>query len=508
MITQNIIGYELSDQSQKYVQSFDPAAMTSLPERFAVAAPDDVHRAMDKAIKAWRIYRAMEGSERAAFLRQIADGIEALGDTLVQRIMQETAYPASRIMVERNRTCAQLRMFAQIAEDNAWPSITIDAALPDRTPAPRPELIKTMMSIGPVGVFGASNFPLAYSTAGGDTASALAVGCPVIVKSHDAHPGTNALVAEVIMKAAQATGMPDGVFSSLNGDGMSTGKLLVQHPDTAAVGFTGSRAGGRTLFDLGAQRDTPIPVFAEMGSINPVFVLPGKMKSDPKALAKMLASSITMTVGQFCTNPGLMVAMGNDDTVAFIQAIQDEIRLVEAATMLTPGILMSFHAGISGIREMNGVEMLAYNMDTSSSMAMPVVATTDAGTFLNHKQLHQEIFGPYSLLVLCQNDQEMMDVARHLEGQLTATLHTSEDDIDLSLPLTEILKERVGRIIFNGVPTGVEVCAAMTHGGPYPASTDSRFTAVGHHAIYRWLRPVTFQNVPDSLRNQLANPTN
>ena len=501
MITQNIIGYELSDRSGKYIQSLDPATMISLPERFAVATPADVQLALDKASKAWRIYRNVDGKDRAAFLRRIADDIEALGETLVRRIMSETAYPASRVMVERTRTCAQLRMFAQIAEDDAWRAITIDTALPDRMPAPRPELIKSLFPIGPVVVFGASNFPLAYSTAGGDTASALAVGCPVIVKSHDAHPGTNALVSEVIMNAAKATGMPDGVFSSLNGDGLATGKLLVQHPHTAAVGFTGSRSGGRALFDLGAQRDVPIPVFAEMGSINPVFLLPGKLKQDVAGLAKVLASSITMTVGQFCTNPGLMIAIRDEHTELFIKALHEELKLVEAAAMLTPAILKAYHAGIANVSDLHQVNIQGRESDPSSHIAAPALATTDAETFLSHKELHHEIFGPYSLMVLCRNAREMEEVALHIEGQLTATIHAMEQDLDLAKPLVDILKERAGRLIFNGVPTGVEVCAAMTHGGPYPASTDSRYTAVGHHAIHRWLRPVTFQNVPEFFKN-------
>lgn len=496
MITENIIGFQLSSRSGKFTYATDPASMSNLPEAFAVATIEETDLAVDKAFKAWRIYRNTTGTQRAAFLNEIASGIEALGSELVSRIMQETAYPEARVIVERTRTCAQLRMFASEAEHGHWNKLTIDAALPDRAPSPRPELRKKMMAVGPVVVFGASNFPLAYSTAGGDVASALAVGCPVIVKAHDSHLGTNALVAEVIMEAARKTGMPDGVFSSLIGDGLSTGVQLVQHPLVAAVGFTGSLKGGRALFDLGQQRPKPIPVFAEMGSVNPVFILPGKIKEEAKLLAGQLVNSMTMTSGQFCTKPGILVALEDHHTQQLIIEIKAALEKVPEASLLNEGIFRSFNKGVSQLKEEQGVVFVQDSHSSGNLRASPALATVSADTFLSDPRLQHELFGPYAILVLCSNLDTMLEVASSMEGQLTASVMATADELRETPFLVELLMEKAGRIIFNGVPTGVEVCAAMTHGGPYPASTDSRFTAVGQHAVYRWLRPVTFQNFP------------
>lgn len=496
MITENIIGFQLSSRSGKFTYATDPASMSNLPEAFAVATIEETDLAVDIAFKAWRIYRNTTGTQRAAFLNGIASGIEALGSELVSRIMQETAYPQARVIVERTRTCAQLRMFASEAEHGHWNKLTIDAALPDRAPSPRPELRKKMMAVGPVVVFGASNFPLAYSTAGGDVASALAVGCPVIVKAHDSHLGTNALVAEVIMEAARKTGMPDGVFSSLIGDGLSTGVQLVQHPLVAAVGFTGSLKGGRALFDLGQQRPKPIPVFAEMGSVNPVFILPGKIKEEAKLLAGQLVNSMTMTSGQFCTKPGILVALEDHHTQQLIIEIKAALEKVPEASLLNEGIFRSFNKGVSQLKEEQGVVFVQDSHSSGNLRASPALATVSADTFLSDPRLQHELFGPYAILVLCSNLDTMLEVASSMEGQLTASVMATADELRETPFLVELLMEKAGRIIFNGVPTGVEVCAAMTHGGPYPASTDSRFTAVGQHAVYRWLRPVTFQNFP------------
>jgi NADP-dependent aldehyde dehydrogenase len=497
MITQNIIGYELSALSDRYIYAANASDATSLPESFSIATKSETDLAVNKAYQAWRIFRNTSGKQRADFLNQIAQGIEGLGEKLVNRIIQETAYPEARILGERNRTCAQLRMFAGVALDDQWRDITIDGALPDRTPAPRPDLRKMMMPLGPVVVFGASNFPLAYSTAGGDVASALAAGCPVIVKAHDSHLGTNALVAEVIMKAAKKTGMPDGVFSSLHGDGFETGKQLVLHPLTAAVGFTGSLQGGRALFDLGQQRPKPIPVFAEMGSVNPIFILPGKIKEGAALLAPQLITSMTMTVGQFCTNPGILVAINNDHTKSLIEELKTGLEKVPEATMLNQGIFKSFHKGVASIREEKGIHMVSDPAVGDDKKVAPILATVPAEVFIAHPNLHHEVFGPFSLLVLCENIDQMKMVAEVMEGQLTSSVFAANQEKEDVHSMIEILVEKAGRIIINGVPTGVEVCAAMTHGGPFPASTDSRFTAVGHHSIRRWIRPVTFQNFPE-----------
>ena len=499
MITQNIIGYELSGKSAKRIYAADPAAGTTLPEEFYPATSEEVDLALTKAKSAWYELRFMEGKQKALFLQKIAEGIEALEDQLINRIKLETAYPEARIITERNRTCAQLRMYAEVAEKEEWRDITIDPALPERNPLPRPELRRMMMSIGPVIVFGASNFPLAYSTAGGDVTSALAAGCPVIVKAHDSHLGTNALVAEVIMKAAQDSGMPDGVFSSLNGDGFETGNKLVQHQLTAAVGFTGSLAGGRALFDLGQKREVPIPVFAEMGSVNPVFLLPGKIKEDVKSLVPMLSASMTTTLGQFCTKPGILVAVENDQIKNFVNSLREHLEKTPEGTLLNKNIQKSFHKGVASIREEKSVQMILDPSGDYDKVASPVLAIVAADIFLRHTHLHLEIFGPFSLLVLCQNQEQMLEVAKAMEGQLTSTIHANDDDHSAAKELMNILLEKAGRIIFNGVPTGVEVVDSMTHGGPYPSSTDYRFTAVGHAAIRRWVRPLTFQNFPPEL---------
>ncbi len=499
MITENVIGFELSSESSRIIYAFDPTQSSFLPEGFSVATDDEVQRAMEKAFHAWRIFRHMEGSRRAEFLNAIADGMEALDDVLINRVMAETAYPQARVLTERRRTVAQLRMYAEIASGDDWKDITIDHAIPGRMPTPRPDLRKINMAIGPVVVFAASNFPLAYSTIGGDATSALAAGCPVIVKAHESHLGTNALVSEVILNAAKETGMPDGVFSSLIPNGHDTGKALVLHPYTAAVGFTGSLTGGRALWDLGTQRPNPIPVFAEMGSVNPVFLLPGKVSSDLDSLADTLVSSITLTVGQFCTNPGIIVAIDNEDTTLLIRQMAHKLHDIPAAPMLNENIAESYHKGLVTMKSNIYVSFIFQSETPSDHKASPVLATVRSIDFLKNNHLHHEVFGPFSLIVLCSDFMEMLQVANSLEGQLTSTIHCNENEYSNAKELTNILIEKAGRIIYNGVPTGVEVCAAMTHGGPYPASTDSRFTAVGHHAIRRWLRPITLQDCPTEL---------
>jgi NADP-dependent aldehyde dehydrogenase len=503
MIHDNIIGYTLSGKSGRKLSSFNPEKLEMNPESFSIATQDEVNEAVEKAHQAWRRYRYVSGADKAIFLRSIADGIENLGDHLIRTIQSETAYPVARIIVERTRTCAQLRMFADLISDSSWKEITIDKAIPDRAPSPRPELMRMMMPIGPVVVFGASNFPLAYSTAGGDVASALAVGCPVIVKAHESHPATNALVAEVIMNAAQTCMMPDGVFSTVYGDSTDTGKWLVQHPLTAAVGFTGSLRGGRALFDLGNQRDKPIPVFAEMGSVNPIFILPSIIRSDADQLIAKLVSSMTMTVGQFCTNPGIHVLIDDENTTSFITSLTKALEDVKAQPMLNQGIAQSFHKGIETMNNRKEITTVL-NQNTPGQLASAVLAFTNASTFLTNKILHHEIFGPFALIVRCANKEEMESVAHALEGQLTASVFHSQGEEEFVMDLVSILVEKAGRVIANGVPTGVEVVASMTHGGPYPATTDARFTAVGHFAIRRWLRPVTFQNFGKDLLRRIT----
>jgi NADP-dependent aldehyde dehydrogenase len=492
MITQNIIGFELSSSSGRKIYSFNPGTQQNLEFGFDVATETEVNQAMEKAFNAWRIFRNMPGAQKAKFLRAIADGIEGLGETLFETITAETAYPYARILTERNRTTAQLRMFADLTETESWREVTIDEALPNRSPIPRPELRRMMMPIGPVVVFGASNFPLAYSTMGGDAVSALAVGCPVIIKAHESHLCTNAMVSEVVMQAAKATQMPDGVFSSLNGDGMETGKQLVLHPNTAAVGFTGSFRGGKALYDLGASREKPIPVFAEMGSVNPIFIFPNKLKDNRGKLISTLVNSMTTTAGQFCTKPGVLVVQHGDETNLFLEELKQALVEVSPVALLNKSIAKNFHQGIAYVQADAEVDILE-NENEAGQEASPVLARVDAQHFMANVNLHLEIFGPYSIVVVCQNSKEFLRIAEIIEGQLTSSVFF-ENEIDQVNALVEVLMEKAGRVIFNGVPTGVEVCAAMTHGGPFPASTDYRFTAVGHSSIRRWLRPITFQN--------------
>lgn len=503
MITQNIIGYSLSSLSDKRVSAFDPEKKIDLPESFSPATVEEVDQALQKAFNAWRIFREMSTTRRAAFLVAIADEVEALGDSLVARVMQETAYNEARVLVERRRTVSQLRMFAEYITNHNWNNVTIDLAIPGRMPTPRPELRKMNVAIGPVVVFSASNFPLAYSTMGGDSASALAAGCPVIVKAHESHLGTNALIAEAVLNAARKTEMPDGIFSSLIGDGFETGVQLVQHPLTAAVGFTGSLKGGRALFDLGNQREKPIPVFAEMGSVNPIFILPQKIAFDQASLVKQLVDSMTLTVGQFCTNPGIIVAMEDDLTTWLMDQLALALHAIPAATMLNKNISSNFRKGVVALQSHEEVVWMHGHLQDDEDKASPLLAKVGAEYFLQNRSLHHEVFGPFSLIVTCRDMNQMLSVAHALEGQLTSTIHALlPEETDNAHHLLDVLIEKAGRIIFNGVPTGVEVCEAMTHGGPYPASTDQRFTAVGQHAILRWLRPVTFQNCPHELLPQ------
>ncbi len=500
MIEQNIIGHELSAKGIYTISGFDPVKMEALPGKFAVATEPEVELAMRKAYEAWRVYRHFSGQQKGAFLRVIAEEIENLGNTLIQRATAESGLPEGRILGERGRTCGQLRLFAQLVEEGSWVEAVIDTAQPDRTPAPKPDIRKMLVAIGPVIVFSASNFPLAFSTAGGDTASALAAGCSVIVKAHESHPGTNALVAGAIQKAAQKTNMPDGVFSTLYGNGFWLGQTLVKHPLAKAVAFTGSHRGGKALFDLGNQREEPIPVFAEMGSVNPIFLLPERLKNATPELAKQIADSVNLGAGQFCTNPGLLVCIEDEHTPGFVEALKAAFATQPQLTMLNPGIYQNYIQNKRSLLNISEVETEFAASDSDGLLnAPPAMASAMAKDFLANPNLQQEIFGPFSLLVKCKNRLEMEAVAAALHGQLTATIMGEAAEIPIYSTLIENLQEKVGRLIFNGVPTGVEVGHAMQHGGPYPATTDSRFTSVGTSAIKRFARPIAFQNSPNEL---------
>jgi NADP-dependent aldehyde dehydrogenase len=475
---------------------------------FDEATPAQVGAALDAAGHAAREYRHVAADRRAAFLDRIAEEIEHSAD-LLEVAHLETALSPERLAGERARTAGQLRMFANLVREGSWVDARIDRALPDRKPLPRPDLRRMLVPLGPVAVFGASNFPLAFSVAGGDTASALAAGCPVVVKAHPAHPATSELAARAILNAITASGMPAGVFSLIQSTRHTIGEALVQHPGTRAVAFTGSLRAGRALFDAAARRPDPIPVFAEMGSVNPVFLLPGALAERAETIAEGLAQSVTLGVGQFCTNPGLVIGIGDAAFDRFSHRLAELIRAAAAGTMLYPSICQAYVAAAQRLGSMDGVTTVRSAADTAELVAHPSMFETDASTFLRHREMGEEIFGPSTLVVRCASRGEMEAVARRLDGQLTATLHGAESELAAAAWLVSILEDKAGRLLVNGFPTGVEVCASMQHGGPYPATTDSRTTSVGTAAITRFARPVAYQNFPPSLlpiELQDANP--
>ncbi|GHM98731.1 2,5-dioxovalerate dehydrogenase [Cytophagales bacterium WSM2-2] len=466
---------------------------------FTDSTPQQVDAALRDAQLAFLSYKNISGKKKAEFLRATADEIEALGQALVTTAMRETNLPEARIVSERGRTTGHCRMFADLVEDGSWVEARIDTAIPNRAPAPKPDIRKMLVALGPVVVFGAANFPLAYSTAGGDTASALAAGCPVIVKAHPAHAETSTLVANAIQKAIEKTGMPKNVFQHLHGKSFETGQALVNHPLTKAVGFTGSLAGGKALFDLANKRAEPIPVFAEMSSINPVILLPESLKSDFEKTAVLLAGSITLGVGQFCTNPGLIIAIENDGLKKFIQKLSEEIKKVVAGTMLHQGIADNYSKRLTETLQQQGVTVEGEAPKGNPAQGQPVVASVTAEQFLKNHLLAEEVFGPFSLIVKCKDLAELHAVVNNGKGQLTSSVIGQLEEIEKHRNLINVLMEKAGRLVVNGVPTGVEVCPSQNHGGPFPATTDSRFTAVGIDAIKRFARPVSFQSFSDSL---------
>ncbi len=467
---------------------------------------EEIDVVMQQAWTAFHSYRKFSLAQRAAFMKAIAVELENCGDALIQTAMQETNLPEARLRGERARTIFQLNSYADACEKGNWLEARIDTAIPDKTP-PKPDIRKMLVPLGPVVVFGASNFPFAYSTAGGDTACALAAGCPVIVKAHPAHAQTSEIVANAVLTAAQKTNMPQGIFAHVHGAGFEVGKALVMHPYTKAVGFTGSYAGGKQLFDWGNQRKEPIPVFAEMGSTNPVFLLPEKLAASANEVALMYAGSITLGVGQFCTNPGIIIGIEGEPLNKFTNTLAEEIKKVAPAKMLHEGIAKAYHQNKATALSQAGVETLAVAESPDSGLGEGTIASVSGTDFLNNPVLRQEVFGPYSIIVRCKNIDEMITVANSLDGQLTSTLMATENDIKQQETLVEAVKNICGRIILNGVPTGVEVCLSMQHGGPFPATTDSRFSSVGADGIKRFARPVAFQNwgnqlLPDELKNE------
>ena len=499
MITgKNYIGNTASSNGQNILRAYNPTNSSMFPEEFNEATSEEVNAAIEKASEAFSVYKAISYEQRATFLEAIADEIMELGDALLERASGESGLPIGRFQGERGRTCNQLKMFAVVLRDGSWLNVNIDTAIPDRAPIPKQDLRKMNIPIGPVAVFGASNFPLAFSTAGGDTASALAAGNPVIVKGHEAHLGTNDMVTQAVLSAAKKTGMPDGVFSMVNG-GIPVAQQVVSHPKVKAVGFTGSLGGGRAIFDLANQRPEPIPVYAEMGSTNPCFLMPNKLEADPKGLGTNFANSVALGVGQFCTSPGLLIGVKSDALNQFVETLGETLAAANPATMLNEKIATSYYQHRGALIEQTGVVSIGDDNNPGENKGKPLTAKVDGAAFLTNPKLHQEIFGPFTLVVECNSTDEMAEVAKSLEGQLTGTLVADESDITDNPDVATALSEKVGRILFNGVPTGVEVCHSMQHGGPYPASSDAKTTSVGTAAIDRFVRPISYQSWPDSL---------
>ncbi|WP_163397718.1 aldehyde dehydrogenase (NADP(+)) [Flavobacterium fluviatile] len=480
--------------------AINPSNDNKLEGEFYNATKKEIDNAVLQAKNAFAIYRKKSKQQIAAFLIQIGEEISNLGEALPERCHLETGLPIARLQGERTRTINQLLLFANLVLEGSWVDAKIDTAIPDRNPVAKPDIRQLLIPIGPVAVFGASNFPFAFSTAGGDTASALASGCPVIVKGHEAHPGTSEMVAKAIKRAIDICGMPEGTFSLLQGNSKKVGQELVQHPEIKAVGFTGSFTGGKALFDYANSRPEPIPVFAEMGSTNPVFILPEALQNKTKEIAVGLANSITLGVGQFCTSPGLTFVGKSKDADIFYQELKQKISETMGVTMLTPGIKKNYELKIDKTKSISQVQLLSSGIETTgSNNAIANIFKTSISNYLNNPELSDENFGPSSVIVESDSKQALLEAARNLKGHLTATIFGTPNDLKNNPELLSILELKVGRVIINNFPTGVEVCHSMVHGGPFPATTAPNSTSVGSGAIKRFVRPICFQDYPDDL---------
>lgn len=506
-----IIGQELVKGSKKAIYGINPATGENLEPAYLGGGAEEVNRACTLAEQAFDAYRETDLESRAKFLEQIAANLAANSGEIIERAGLESGLPKARLEGELGRTMNQLKLFAEEVRAGRWLGVKIDTAMPERTPLPRSDIRLRHIPLGPVVVFGASNFPLAFSVAGGDTASALAAGCPVVVKGHSAHPGTSELVGRSIQVAVKSCGLPEGTFSLLFGSGSDIGSALVADPRVKAVGFTGSRSGGVALMKIAAARPEPIPVYAEMSSINPVYLLPEALKSRADIIATGFVNSMMMGSGQFCTNPGLLIAKEAPELDAFINKVSDLVAVAQPTTMLTPGIHQAFESGVAKLAGNSNVQLLAQAQKVSGpNQCCARLFVTTAQAFLTDHALRDEVFGSSSLVIRCKSDEEIIEITNSLEGQLTATvLMDKTDNVAFIKKLLSILERKVGRILFNGYPTGVEVCHAMVHGGPFPATSDSRTTSVGTEAIWRFLRPVAYQDIPaDLLPEALRDKSN
>jgi 2,5-dioxopentanoate dehydrogenase len=496
----NFIGSRLSALGGKTFYGFNPRTGERLTTAFHQATLDEVDTALNLAADASDGLREAAPETIAAFLEAIATGIESLGEPLIEQTMAETGLGRDRLIGERARTMNQLRMFAAMVRDGSYVDARIDPALPDRKPLPRPDIRRMLVPIGPVVVFGASNFPLAFSVAGGDTASALAAKNPVVVKGHPAHPGTSEFVAGVIAHAVQSSGLPEGAFSLLHAVDPEISLALVEHPAARAVAFTGSERAGRAIFDAAARRPDPIPAYVEMGSTNPVFLLPGALRERTSDVAQGLCASINLGAGQFCTCPGLIVGVEGEAFSEFSRQLKAKFQLSAPATMVSAGVLRGYEQSLARLQSAQGVAACSATQtaDPAQTQAPPFLFDTDAETWLANEDLAHEIYGPSAILLRGETEDDLIRVAKSLPGSLTATIHGTEDDLEQYRRLVSVLETKAGRLIFNGYPTGVEVSPAMHHGGPYPATADPKFTSVGTAAILRFLRPVCYQNFPNS----------
>jgi NADP-dependent aldehyde dehydrogenase len=506
---QSFIGSRRGSRDGITFQAANPQTGAALEPAYFSAIHAEIEEAAQFAAEAFTMYSQASGKTKAAFLRRIADGFDAHREELAERAHLETALPMPRLLGEVGRTSGQLRLFAGVVEEGSWVNARIDPALPDRRPMPRPDIRSMLRPLGAVVVFGASNFPFAFSVAGGDTASALAAGCPVIVKAHPAHPGTSELAGQIVAEAVAAEGLPSGVFSLLFDAGVDAGSALVKHPLIRAVAFTGSLRGGRALMDLAAARPDPIPCFTEMSSGNPVFVLPGALRKGPAALAASLFGSFTLGAGQFCTKPGIVLVPGITETKSFAQELGKLVDEAQPYTLLTPGIAREY--GRATLARAAKAPLAAKAAKPNPEHVCTVNAqlfTAKLDEFVGDVSLAEEIFGPDTLLVQCDGANDYLRAARALDGHLTATIFGDEDDLAANHELIRILEQKAGRLIFNGFPTGVEVSHAMVHGGPYPSASDPRFTSVGSLAIYRFARPVCFQGFPQAMLPEELQDTN
>jgi NADP-dependent aldehyde dehydrogenase len=482
-----IIGFQTKAAGHRNFQGIQATTGEVLPQVFIEATDEEANEALAKATAAFKVYRNLSDGQRANFLNTIAEEILALGDVLIQTACAESGLPEARITGERGRTIGQIQAFANFISNPSWKREIVDEAMPERQPLPKPRLVQKQIPLGPTVVFGASNFPLAFSVAGGDTLSALAAGCPVVFKAHPAHPNTCDLVGQAIQKAAQKSGMPDGTFSLLHAQGHEIGGYLVKHAITKAVAFTGSYRGGKALFDLAVRREVPIPVYAEMGSINPVYLFSERIASQGEGLADAFSQSICLGVGQFCTNPGLIVLLEKD--VAFLTSLASKLDAMPLGTFLTAGIKDAFSHGWNTLNHHPATTRL-----TASEIPAPSLFSTTVREAIAYPEVLEEVFGPCTVAVVCKDLHEMIAFTEQMPGQLTATIQAEPTDLAGLDELIDEVSQKVGRILLNGFPTGVEVSPAMVHGGPFPATSDARSTSVGTEAIYRFTRPVCWQN--------------